>query len=143
MVYAGAHVQDGYDTCRQFLSGLERDAYPTAIMCYNDLVAFGVMTALNELQIRVPDEISIVGNDDITFSSRAPVRLTTVHAPLFDLGSRAAEVLIRSIEAPHPLPIENISLDAELIVRESAGLPRGDGEGQDGVVPYPEDRIHS
>jgi DNA-binding LacI/PurR family transcriptional regulator len=124
IVYAGAEVQDGYDTCMQYFSGRSQDACPTAIVCYNDLVAFGVMTALNELRIKVPKEISIVGNDDITFSSRAPVKLTTVRAPLFDLGSRAAEILIQNIESQHQLPIENILLDAELIVRESARPPR-------------------
>ena len=124
IVYAGAHVQDGYDTCKRYCAGRGHDAYPTAIVCYNDLVAFGVMAALAELHIRVPEEISIVGNDDITFSSRAPVKLTTVRAPLFDLGSRAAEILIRNIESQAPLPIENILLDADLIVRESAGPPR-------------------
>jgi LacI family transcriptional regulator len=124
IIHAGAHVQDGYDRCIEYFTGRRRQDYPTAIVCYNDLVAFGVMTALNELRIKVPDDISIVGNDDITFSSRAPVKLTTVRAPLFELGRKAAEILIRNIESHEPLPIENILLDTELVVRESARPPR-------------------
>jgi LacI family transcriptional regulator len=125
IVYAGAHVQDGYRTCKEYFTNRSNDTWPTAIVCYNDLVAFGVMTALHDLGIRVPEDISIVGNDDITFSSRAHVELTTVRAPLFDLGSKAAEILIRNIDAPAPLPVENLLLDGELVVRESARAPRG------------------
>jgi len=119
IVSTGAHLDDGYRKCLEFFRGRSRDCYPTAIVCYNDLVALGVISALGELQIRVPDEISVVGNDDISFSSRTPVQLTTIQAPLFELGKRAAEILIKNIESHEPLPIEKVVLDAELVVRDS------------------------
>jgi DNA-binding LacI/PurR family transcriptional regulator len=119
IIPAGAHLDDGYRKCLEYLRNRRRDQYPTAIVCYNDLVALGVMSALSELQIRVPDEISVVGNDDISFSRHTPVELTTIHAPLFELGRKAAEILIRNIESHEHLPIENVVLHAELVVRES------------------------
>ena len=77
------------------------------------------MAVLTEMNIKVPDEISVVGNDDIPFSRHIPVDLTTIRAPLLELGRKAAEVLIKNIESSKPLPIENIVLRAEFIVRES------------------------
>jgi DNA-binding LacI/PurR family transcriptional regulator len=77
------------------------------------------MAALSEMNIMVPDQISVIGNDDIPFSRHVPVQLTTVHAPMFELGRKATEILIRNIESPAPLPIENIVLDAELVIRQS------------------------
>ncbi len=119
IIHVGAHIEDGYQSCLDYFQNRSREDFPTAIVCYNDLVALGVMSALSEMNIRVPDEISIVGNDDIPFSTHVPVDLTTIRAPLFELGSKAAEILINRVESPAPLPIENIILNAEFIVRES------------------------
>jgi LacI family transcriptional regulator len=119
IVPAGARLEDGYRTCMQYFHNRSRTSYPTAIVCYNDLVALGVMTALSELGIAVPDEISIVGNDDIPFARHHPVQLTTIHAPMFELGRKSAEILITNIESTKPLPVENVVLDAEFIVRKS------------------------
>jgi LacI family transcriptional regulator len=119
VISAGARLDDGYKKCLEFFRNRKRSDFPTAIVCYNDLVALGVISALNELHIRVPDEISVVGNDDISISSQTPVQLTTIRAPLFELGSKAAELLIENIEAHEPLAIQNMKLNAELIVRDS------------------------
>jgi LacI family transcriptional regulator len=126
IVAAGAHLDDGYRKCHEYFHGKSPDEHPTAIVCYNDMVALGVIAALNEMHIRVPDQISVIGNDDISFSSRMPVQLTTIHAPLFELGNKAAEILIQNIEAHEPLPIENVVLNSELIVRDSTRPLRGD-----------------
>jgi LacI family transcriptional regulator len=119
IVPTGAHLDDGYRVCHEFFRDRNKVDYPTAIVCYNDLVALGVMTALTELNLSVPDDISIIGNDDIPFATHIPVKLTTIHAPIRELGRRAAEILIRNIESHEPLPIENVVLDAELVIRES------------------------
>jgi len=119
IIPTGAHLEDGYRKCLEYFRDKRRDEYPTAIVCYNDLVALGVMSALFEMDIRVPDEISVIGNDDISFSKRTPVQLTTIRAPLLEMGRKAAEILIRNIESHEPVPIENIVLNAELVVRES------------------------
>ena len=96
-----------------------REDFPTAIVCCNDHVTLGVISALSEMNIKVPDEISIVGNDDIPLSMHVPVDLKTICPPLLELGSTAAEILINNIESSTPLPIGNIILNAEFIVRES------------------------
>lgn len=119
IIHAGAHLEDGHKACVEYFENRRREDYPSAIVCYNDLVALGVMAALTEMNIKVPDEISVVGNDDIPFSRHIPVDLTTIRAPLLELGRKAAEVLIKNIESSKPLPIENIVLHAEFIVRES------------------------
>jgi LacI family transcriptional regulator len=119
IIPTGAHLDDGYKKCLEYFQSRSHDDRPTAIVCYNDLVALGAMAALRELHINVPDDISVVGNDDISFSRYLPVRLTTIHAPLFELGRKAAEILIKNIESHKHLPIENVVLDAELVVRES------------------------
>lgn len=119
IVPAGAHLDDGYRTCLEYFKGRSPEDYPTAIVCYNDLVALGVMSALNELKIAVPDTVSVVGNDDIPFSHHVPVKLTTIRTPMFALGMKAAEILINNIESSKPLPVENVVMEAELTVRES------------------------
>jgi DNA-binding LacI/PurR family transcriptional regulator len=119
IIPTGAHLDDGYKKCIEYFHNRSVHDFPTAIVCYNDLVALGVMAALSELNIKVPDQVSVVGNDDIPFSRHVPVQLTTVRAPMFELGRKATEILIRNIESPALLPIENIVFDAELVIRQS------------------------
>jgi LacI family transcriptional regulator len=119
IVPTGAHMENGYEKCLEYFRGRPRQDFPTAIVCYNDQVAMGVMAALLEMGIKVPDEISVVGNDDIPISRYIPTQLTTIRAPMFELGRRAAEILIDNIESPTPLPIQRIVLDAEFIPRDS------------------------
>jgi LacI family transcriptional regulator len=78
------------------------------------------LEALKELNIQVPDEISIIGNDDIYYAKIYPVPLTTIKAPQEEIGQRAAEILIRNIESSTLLPIEKVVLDTELVIRKSA-----------------------
>ena len=78
------------------------------------------MTVLKELNISVPEEISIVGNDDIFFAKSYPTPLTTIRAPKEEIGRKAAEILIRNIESKAPLPEERVVLETEFVVRESS-----------------------
>ena len=77
------------------------------------------MTALKQLKIRVPEDISIVGNDDIYYAQIYPTPLTTIRAPQHEIGKRAAEILIRNIESQTLLPNEHVVLETEFVVRES------------------------
>ena len=119
IVPCGDHFEDGHRTCLEYFRNRSQGEYPTAIVCYNDLVALGVMAALDEMGISVPDQISLTGNDDIPFSKNVPVKLTTIRAPIVELGRKAAEILIRQIDSPKSLPVENVVYEAELIVRDS------------------------
>jgi DNA-binding LacI/PurR family transcriptional regulator len=78
------------------------------------------MTSLKELHIRVPDDISIIGNDDIYYAKNYPIPLSTIRAPQQEIGKQAAEILIRNIESTTLLPTERVVLETEFIIRESS-----------------------
>lgn len=119
IVSIGSHYDESFGKTMEYFKGKKREDYPTAIVCFNDHQALAVMTALKELNIRVPDDISIIGNDDIYYAKIYPVPLTTIRAPQHEIGRKAAEILIRNIEAPTLLPNEHVILETEFIVRES------------------------
>jgi DNA-binding LacI/PurR family transcriptional regulator len=103
-----------------YFKNRSREDYPTAIVCFNDQQALAVMTALKELNIRIPEDISIIGNDDIMYAKIYPVPLTTIRAPQREIGYKAAEILIRNIESSTALPNEKIVLGTDLVIRESS-----------------------
>ncbi len=122
IIRVGSDKEGSYQRTLKYFGNKKRKDYPTAIVCFNDLQALAVMTALKDLKIKVPDDISIVGNDDIHFAETYSVPLTTIRPPLKEIGQRAAELLIRNIESPTLLPIERLVLDAELIIRKSTRM---------------------
>jgi len=92
---------------------------PDAIYFYNDAVALGFEKAVMEKGIRVPDDVAIVGNDDIFNSNYASVPLTTIHQPADLIGKKAVDVIKRRIDG---IDVENrIVLKPSLIVRDSCG----------------------
>jgi LacI family transcriptional regulator len=119
IVSIGSHYDECFTNSIEYFKKFKPDEYPTAIVCFNDQQALAVMMALKEMNIKVPDDVSIVGNDDIFYAQTYPVPLTTIRAPLFDIGRRAAEILINNIEATEPLPTEHVVLETELVIRES------------------------
>ena len=98
-----------------------REDHPTAVTCYNDLVALGLLKALRELGIRVPEDVSVIGFDGLDLLDYFPLPLTTVRVPKYEMGKRAAEILIRQIESrtSSPAEPEKVALKAELVVRAS------------------------
>ncbi|MBI1933104.1 MAG: LacI family DNA-binding transcriptional regulator [Ignavibacteriales bacterium] len=119
IVNIGSKHDESFLKTKEYFKSLKRKDYPTAIVCFNDQQALGVMMALMELSVKIPEDISIVGNDDIFYSKMYPVPLTTIKAPLHEIGVKAAEILIRNIEAHEILPIEKVELKTELIIRQS------------------------
>lgn len=119
IVYVGSRYEESFAKTIDYLKNRNREDYPTAIVCFNDQQALAVMTALKELNIHVPNDISIVGNDDIYYAKIYPVPLTTIRAPQHEIGRKAAEILIRNIESSTPLPTEQVVLETEFIIRES------------------------
>ena len=91
----------------------------TALLCYNDLVAVGVLRAAAELGRRVPEDLAVVGFDDIPLAALVTPPLTTCRVARHELGVRAVELLLRQIGG-EPLSEEPIVLHPELIVRQSA-----------------------
>jgi len=115
----GSNKKVSYEKTVNYFKNKKPKDYPTAIVCFNDFQALIVMNALRNLNIKVPDDISIIGNDDIHFAEIYPLPLTTVRSPQKEIGQKAAEILIKNIESSVSLPIERIVLDTELIVRQS------------------------
>ena len=119
IVPIGSHYEESFAKTKEFFRNKRREEYPTAIVCFNDQQALAVMNALKALHIHVPDDISIVGNDDIYYAQIYPVPLTTIRAPQQEIGRRAAEILIRNIESSEIQPVERVVLETEFVVRES------------------------
>jgi LacI family transcriptional regulator len=100
---------------------LRRPDPPTAIMTFNDAAAIGAMSAAASAGIRVPEDLSIVGFDDIEFAAHTIPPLTTIHQPIADVGRLAARTLIDAvISRDRPAPVR-LALDCPLIVRASTG----------------------
>ncbi len=96
---------------------------PTAVFVASDMVAIGALRALREHNLRVPEDVALVGFDNIAAARFITPALTTVHVPAFGLGWAAAELLIRIIEGDQPAETQ-VRLETELIVRESCGANR-------------------
>ncbi|MGD0036341.1 MAG: LacI family DNA-binding transcriptional regulator [Bacteroidota bacterium] len=92
---------------------------PSAVFCYNDLVAIGLINALLELKIRVPEKVSVVGFDNIDFSKFVKIPLTTIQMPAYEIGETAATLIINQITNSSALLNENIILEHKLIERNS------------------------
>ncbi|MEW5928145.1 MAG: LacI family DNA-binding transcriptional regulator [Gemmatimonadota bacterium] len=119
VVPAGAHMEDGYRAGLEYFRGRARGDLPTAVTCYNDLVALGLCRALGELGLGVPEDVSVVGFDDIQLLEFLPLRLTSVHVPKWEMGHTAAQMLVRHIEAREALPPQKVFVDAGLVARDS------------------------
>jgi len=120
IVSIGSHYEESLGKIKDYFKNLKREEYPTAIVCFNDQQALTVITALKELNIRVPDDISIIGNDDIYYAKIYPIPLTTIRAPQEEIGRQAAEILIRNIESNTLLPTERVVLETEFVIRDSS-----------------------
>lgn len=94
---------------------------PTAVIAYNDMMAFGALHAIRAHRLRVPEDISVIGIDDIAMAAHANPPLTTIAQPKYRMGRTALKTLRRMIQGQPP-PEEGYTLmDSPLIVRESTG----------------------
>lgn len=91
---------------------------PTAIVCANDMMAIGLMKVLQENQIRIPDQVSVIGFDDILLASKVYPTLTTNAAPIADMARQAVEILIAAMKGENMDFFHQI-LEARLIKRDS------------------------
>jgi LacI family transcriptional regulator len=107
------HEPLGYERARQLLS---MSNPPTAIFASNDLTAFGAMDAIRDAGLRIPNDISVVGFDDIPTAAYTHPPLTTVRQPLHEMGSLATRMLLEMIDNPNR-PIERIDLPTVLVER--------------------------
>jgi LacI family transcriptional regulator len=104
------------------LTLLHRPDRPTAVFAFNDNVAAGTMRAARKLGLRVPEDLSVVGFDDVEFAELLTPPLTTVRQPLEEMGRMAVSLLTRLIER-QPLEAVHVELATRLVVRESTAPP--------------------
>lgn len=122
-------VAAGRDAGARVLGLTER---PTAVFCANDLLALGVLQAMYAAGVRVPEDVAIVGYDDIEFAAAAVVPLTSVRQPAVTMGAMAAELLLEETRtrpdtagaAGDAHEHRRVVLVPELVVRRSTLAPR-------------------
>lgn len=113
LIYEGDfRYQSGYDAVPVLLPGR-----PSAFLCLNDMMAYGTMNALMNQGIRVPDEMSVMGFDDIFFSQVTSVPLTAIRQPMHDMGCRAGTVILEEM-ASHTSP-QQIVFEPTVKIRKS------------------------
>ncbi|MFB2554421.1 LacI family DNA-binding transcriptional regulator [Herbiconiux liangxiaofengii] len=98
---------------------LPADRRPDAVFAANDLIALGVLQALTFAGVRVPDDIALIGYDDIYFAANAAVPLSSVRQPAREIGRTAAELLIAEIDDPGGDERRQVVFAPELVVRAS------------------------
>ncbi|EAR25664.1 putative LacI-family transcriptional regulatory protein [marine actinobacterium PHSC20C1] len=113
---SGLGIQDGRRAAELLLEG----EMPEAIFCGNDMLAFGVYRGLADAGLVVPDDIALVGYDDIAFARDWVVPLTSVSQPIDELGARAARLLIEHSAREESHVHKQVLLPPELIVRRSS-----------------------
>ena len=105
---------------------------PTAILAMSDAMAIGAISAARRHGLRVPDDLSVVGFDDIDLAPHTDPPLTTVHQPIRQKGEEAVRLLRSVIERPDGTPPDHRRLDTRLLIRGSTGpVPNGRKEVPD------------
>jgi LacI family transcriptional regulator len=120
LICSGDYVEQTGTDCMNNLLALSRP--PTAVFCSSDLLAIGAMKALSGRNLRVPEDVSIVGFDDVPEASYTTPSLTTVRQPLNEIGRMATQVLVDTIESTD-FKSQQIVLPTQLIERESCTTP--------------------
>ncbi|TWF96116.1 LacI family DNA-binding transcriptional regulator [Saccharopolyspora dendranthemae] len=118
---AALDVASGRDAGARLLGMSPR---PTAVFCANDLLALGLLQAMVAAGVRVPEEMAIVGYDDIEFAGAAAVPLTSVRQPARKLGRTAAELLIAETSGERAVRHRRLVFQPELVVRDSTRVSR-------------------
>lgn len=108
----------GYDAANKLFSTKNR---PTAIFATNDIIAIGAYKAAKDKGIRIPQDLSLVGFDDIEASSLLEIPLTTISQPIDEIGETAMKILAEKFERKDSQKLQKIVLEPKLVIRESAG----------------------
>ncbi|MCB9421697.1 MAG: LacI family DNA-binding transcriptional regulator [Ardenticatenaceae bacterium] len=116
-----ARPQGGAQAMRELLA-LEK--LPTAVVCYNDMMAIGAIQAINQANLCVPDDVSVTGFDNIDLAAYVTPPLTTFHQPRYKLGQQAAEMMLQALNGePIPAQTQVSILRGELVIRQSTASP--------------------
>ena len=120
--YYGTFTQEsGYEMAHKALT---ESIKPTALFAANNFIAYGALKALRELELRVPEDIALVGFDDLP-SILVPFPFLTVAAqPAYEMGRRASEILLRKLDGGSSDQYQEVVLPAEIVIRQSSGKQR-------------------
>jgi DNA-binding LacI/PurR family transcriptional regulator len=118
MVEAGRTTEGGYSAALRLWDGPER---PTAIIAWSNMTSTGLLLALHERGVHVPDDVSVIGFDDLPQFAFLDHALTVVEQPTYELGRQACELLLRLLDREADVPAEpiEIRLPTRLILRDS------------------------
>lgn len=113
--YGDSSMQSGVSLARELL---EMEHKPEAIFTGNNLITLGALESIAAMGLRIPEDVAIIGFDDMPFSNTLNPPLTAVRQPAYEIGRRAAELLYQRIQEPER-PHVKIMMETELIVRKS------------------------
>jgi DNA-binding LacI/PurR family transcriptional regulator len=113
--------EPGYEATRKLLASGKSF---TALFAFNDMSAMGAIRALRQADLRVPQDISVVGFDDIQSAAYQNPGLTTVRQPLQEMGRSAAKVLLQYIRRPGAERRQEIMVEPQFVIRGTTGQPR-------------------
>jgi len=116
----GGNPENGIAAIEHFLALPER---PTAIFCFNDMLAIGVLNGLHSVGLHVPEDISIVGFDNIVFSAYTNPPLTTLDQPKRHIGAEAARLILGLLDNEETFEQQIQKLKGRLLVRQSTSPP--------------------
>jgi len=109
--------EGGYEAAKKVLQTLE---YPASIFAMDDITAIGCIRAIKDRKLRIPQDVAVLGFDNLSIASFIEPRLTTIHQPRFELGEKGAQILVESIETEGEQSVQDIVLEPQIVIRESA-----------------------
>lgn len=115
-------IDSGYKMMNEAICDLGKEI--EAVFACNDFIALGAINSIKKNGLKIPEDISIIGFDDMFFSAYLNPPLSTVHIPFNDEGTIAAKLLLKKMGNPLSLEVERIIVDTDIIVRESVRIKR-------------------
>lgn len=122
VVHTRLYTTSSFEAMSRYLEEVDHKDMPTAFYCANDATAFGVMKALQQYGLRIPEDVAVIGLDDVEMAKFVTPTLSTVSIPRKSLGIQAVKTLIDKIESRRDYPMR-IDLPFDLKVRESSHRP--------------------
>jgi DNA-binding LacI/PurR family transcriptional regulator len=115
--YTKLDMRESYEETKKLLSEMK---LPIGLFVYNDNMAVGAMKAVREAGLAVPEEVGVVGYDDIVYSGLLEVPLTTIRQPSYRIGEKATEILFDKIQSEDETEPQHIVFEPELMIRDSS-----------------------
>ena len=125
VVQADSFSVDAGRQAGEQLLALPTEARPDAIFAANDLLALGVMQALFAAKVRIPEDIALIGYDDISYAAGAAIPLSSIRQPSREMGAEAARMMLRSIRDTGTSAREHVTFTPTLVVRASSSAMGG------------------